>query len=162
MGVDIIMDIYHKGKLIHTDIFEGRNSEWFDNLNGNGYDREYDYFPRVSGPCPGAENIPDEEKYNYGFYHIRVLDFLNWYDKHQPYLHAGWVNKVTSFNYINKNIIPDENEVYEMLPVWKEDFHRDNYVWLAYRKEDPSSVIMHFISMKNVPEDAYIFYRFNR
>ena len=45
MGVDITMHIVRgKNEIIYENIFDGRNSEWFDNISGRGTDI-YDEFP---------------------------------------------------------------------------------------------------------------------
>ena len=45
MGIDIHMAIVKNGEYIAKNIFDGRNSEWFANLRGEGWDDTYDHLP---------------------------------------------------------------------------------------------------------------------
>ena len=95
MGRDIYMHIVENGCVLKRDIFEGRCSDWFDNLSNNGWDHSYDHLPVEYGISPeSSEELKKEyntEEGYYDFRYIKVSDFLNWFEKYRPDIEAGWV-----------------------------------------------------------------------
>lgn len=50
MGTDIHMSIVTRdGKFRHRNIFDGRNSEWFGNLQNRGWNSVYNERPSING-----------------------------------------------------------------------------------------------------------------
>ena len=83
MGMDIHMSIINGDHYLQKEIFEGRNSEWFNNLMDRGNDPEYEYLPTHSGrpeECPedikDNYKLPAKEGY-FGFNYITVEDFYS-------------------------------------------------------------------------------------
>ena len=76
MGRDIHMSIVNNGEYIDKEIFDGRKSDWFDNLCGTGWDDVYDSLPVEYGiyekaPEEAKENY--EENYFFDFRNIRLF-----------------------------------------------------------------------------------------
>lgn len=114
MGVDIHMKLIDKyGNIVIEDLYDGRNPEWFDNLMNRGYGEEYDELPRISG-IPEVVDDKTREIYNkenhgcyYGFYHMKMTDFVDWFNKYRPDMSAGWVRAYDAWAYEHKGVIPD-------------------------------------------------------
>lgn len=118
MGVDIHMYLISKeGELIKDKLFKGRNSEWFDNLSKRGTDPAYLYLDSKQGL---PENIPDiikeESKWCYGYRYVTLNDYFYWYQTHKPYLKAGWVRTYDKWACEAKNIMPEDEDVYQEKP----------------------------------------------
>ena len=141
IGADIHSYIVKDKKIIAKDLYEGRNSEWFNNLQ-QGEDIEYDHFQwyKQFGFSPQA---PDElekkcskEKGYYGFFYISVKDFKDWFEKYKPYLKAGWASTWEAWAIKNKGYVPDylsrykdneENVFVEYDDVYEPSRHIYNY-----------------------------------
>jgi hypothetical protein len=121
MGKDITMHIIDGVDVIASDIFSGRNSEWFENITGNRWGRfEYKHFPAV---CGIPEEVPEfiAKLYNregpwedfcyFDFHYIKVKDFIEWFDKYKPNLYAGWVSKWQKWMSENKGYEMDQNDL---------------------------------------------------
>lgn len=161
MGLDINMHIIDKdGNFIAEDIFDGRNSEWFHNLMGDssGWDDEYEelimnyYFP---------DNIPDKVKeemeWSFSPRSIIVEDYLDWYAKYKPFLHAGWVHKHDAWKIKNKGYIPEEVQHY----LYEEDIIEDMEFIEYENKYDCNIWLSTYILENKIPRDAIIIYHFN-
>lgn len=158
MGVDIHMNIVDKdGNILKENIFDGRNSEWFDNISGKG-DDEYAEFPWRCLTKEFEPALPNKEYY-YGHKMVKVSDFCEWYENYKPYLKAGWVTKYDAWAYKKKNIIP--YEVYRSISAIPVD-ERAEYVFCEYEEYDPSTYIYNLI-MKEYFEvrETYIVYCFD-
>ena len=165
MGIDIHMSIVRNGKESIPNIFDGRNSDWFRNLCGDGWDEEYDHLPSHYGipdECP--EKIkedfdrPARDGY-YGFYYIIVKDFKEWFEDYRPDLQAGWASTYDKWRIENKHYIP-ENGLPHYLD--KED-NKDDMHFIEYANiYDCSRWLYQFLCDRNVPGDAYIVYYFDR
>lgn len=112
MGVDIHMRLINKNgeELIHN-LYEGRNSEWFNNLQDRGWDDEYDTLPvRYGLPeyAPAADLENEKEHDYYGFHYMEVSDYKKWFDKYRPDLDAGWVSTYDKWRIENKHYIPED------------------------------------------------------
>ena len=150
MGVDIHTFIVKDKKIIAENLYDGRNSEWFNNLQGRGDDIEYERLYTMYGISPQA---PDEfnEKYSqkngyYGFYYISVGEFKEWYEKYKPYLKAGWASVWDAWAIKNKGYIPD------YLSHYKED---ESEVFIEYNDlYEPSRHIYEYLIEHEIDNDA--------
>ena len=118
MGVDIHMYVVKKGSVLESEIFDGRNSEWFNNLQGRGFDWEYDNLSIEWGISP---NAPSTDEFNseelsdrgyYGFHHISAKKFVEWFEKYRPDRQAGWVSTYDKWRIENKGYIPEDLPLY--------------------------------------------------
>ena len=113
MGMDIHMSIINGDHYLQRKIFDGRNSEWFNNLMNRGCDPEYEHIPTHFGipeECP--EDIKNDFKKPagdgyFGFNYITVEDFCKWFEKYRPDLDAGWVSTYDKWRIEKKHYIPD-------------------------------------------------------
>lgn len=160
MGVDIHMYIVEDGKILHEDIYDGRNSEWFNNLQGDGYDTEYEHLSReyqISEQAP--EDLKEKANKDYYFGHrtIKVYDFLNWFETYRPDRHAGWATTYDKWAIENKGYIPD------YLPHYlnKDDVLEDMCFVEYVDPYDSSSWLYDFLRENNVPFSADITFWFD-
>ena len=166
MGVDIHMSIIDKeGNYLEKDVFDGgRNSEWFANLQKDGWDDEYDHLPIHFGiPEKVPEKIqkdfdkPLGEGY-YGFYYITVKGFKNWYENYKPDLKAGWASTYDKWRIEKKHYMPERG-----LPQYlheeynKEDIHFVEYIDYY----DCSRWLYQHLRKNKFSDDAYIVYYFD-
>ena len=91
MGVDIHMFIIKDNKVLKEDMFDGRNSEWFNNLSGTSisdptYHELCRHFSWKNINCPKElykEYCEPQEGdnicYFYGHTAIKFGDFLDWF-----------------------------------------------------------------------------------
>ena len=163
MGMDIHIDIVYKGEIIAEDIFEGRNSVWFNKLMGRTYAPEYDHLDRGWGAYPNApkeyiDRYSDEGTY-FGHGYIKVRDFIDWFDKYRPDLDAGWVSTYDKWRIEKKGYIPEE--------IWHTLDPKDNpadmhFIEIPNTWEDSSIVVYKYVTQhKEIPGDAYIIYCFD-
>ena len=157
------MDIVKGKKIIAEDIFDGRNSDWFNNLTGQGIEDEYDYFPRRwSIPNKAPDKITDayNNSHDYGyfdFFYVNVKEFKDWYEKYKPYLKAGWVNTYDKWRIEKKEYIPDELPHY--LP---EEYNPNDVYFVEYvDKYDCSRWLYNYLNENYIPDDAEITYYFD-
>ena len=161
MGVDIHMYICKEKKIIAEDIFDGRNSEWFANLQNEGWDDEYSHLPNEYG---FGNHAPEEiiNKYSneigyYGFYHMNVKDFMEWFQKYQPDKDAGWVSTYDKWRMENKEYIPEE--LYHELPkdARIEDMHFVEFI----KPYDCSKWLYYYLVNNKIDKEADIVYFFD-
>ena len=110
MGVDIHLYICKDEKYIAEDIFDGRNSEWFQNMQKCGNDEVYDSLPLehgISNQAPAEWNEYANKFGYYGFYYIKVGEFCDWFIAHRPDEDAGWVTRYEAWAYRYKEIEPE-------------------------------------------------------
>lgn len=161
MGVDIHMHILDKdGKILDKEIFDGRNSEWFNNLQGNGWDDEYDHFPAYCGlpeVCPKEISQFEGEIGYYGFNFMTVGEFNRWFIKYRPDLKAGWVSTYDKWRIEKKHYIPEDLPQYLSSEDNKDDMHFVEYV----NTFDCSRWLYQYIKEKNFSGDDYIVYYFD-
>lgn len=159
MGVDIHTYIVKDGNLIAKDIYTGRNSRWFDNINDRAIDPEYNHFPAKYGL---PENLPDEAKtdteYCYGFNHIKVGDFIEWFKKYRPHVKAGWAHKYDVWAYENKGYILDVDELIRYP-------EPDEIAGLEFvtveNKYEPSLYLFNYFYENKIDMEAYFVYWFD-
>jgi hypothetical protein len=136
MGVDIHMYIVRGNAAVKKNIFEGRNSEWFRDLQGDGWKDEYDNLPRHWGiPDEAPEYI--QEGYDksreigyYGFNYVNVADYVEWFEKYRPDKDAGWVSTYDAWRIKNKGYVPEDPIHY-----LDEDMNKEDYTFMEF--EDP-------------------------
>ena len=165
MGMDIHMHIVKDGEVIKEDIFEGRNTEWFRNLQHDGSDWEYKYLPKEWGISPQApDNYAKEYKTEdgyFGFYYINVKEYHTWFVEFRPDLQAGWVNTYDKWRIENKNYVPDDYYIPTDLSEIDEEQRKDMH-FVEYKKEyDCSRWLFEYINENNIPFDADITYWFD-
>lgn len=160
MGVDIHMSIVKDKEILAKDIFDGRNSEWFNNLQGRGWDSEYDKLPISTGfPENCSERLV---KYKdifgyYGFYYISVKDFCEWFLKYRPDIDAGWVSTYDKWRIEKKGYIPEDPQHY----LDKEDNVNDMH-WVEFENiYDCSKWLFDYLVSNKIPDDANIVYFFD-
>lgn len=136
MGVDIHMSLIRDdGKVLMKDVYDGRNSEWFNNLQDRGWDDEYSKLPYASGIPEFApefikKDYAQEPGYGYyGFAHMNYQDYADWYAKYKPQLSAGWMSTYDKWRMENKAYVPEDV--------------------LHYIPEDANPADLHFVEFVN-------------
>jgi hypothetical protein len=111
MGVNIHMSLVRDdGILLIPDLYDGRNYEWFDNLQQKGDNELYDKLPIKYGI---PENVPPHilEDYNsgdyYEFHYLQSQEYILWFNKYRPDIDAGWITTYDKWRYENKGEIPE-------------------------------------------------------
>lgn len=164
------MSIVKNGEYVAKEIFDGRNSEWFDNLQGRGWDDVYDTLPAEHGVY---EKSPEDvlkdakEQYYYGFRYIKVKDIFKWLRDYKPWIDAGWALPFDKWNYDFRGIVPEEG-----FPHYLPEDDAQGYIFIEYEKPyDCGKWLYNFIrktydedkkdEYKNIPEDDYLIYYFD-
>ena len=155
------MHIIKDEEMIAEDIFDGRNTEWFCNLQKEGNSPEYDYLPVKYGI---PEKVPslikeDFEDCFYGFHYITVGGFIDWFEEFKPELHAGWATIHDWWLYRTKHVHPAE--VYtDITSIPKNE--RDNYEFNEFTDHyDCSLWLYNYLHNNHTPMDAIIVYYFD-
>lgn len=165
MGMDIHISIVKDGKIIAQDIFDGRNTAWFNNMMQRGTDLEYDYMPANCGVSPQApKEIETEynEDFMFGQHYISVLDFKNWFDTYKPHLNAGWITVYDKWVWDKKGIKPADVRYDDIRRTIPEDEPAYNWCFIEYEKEcDCSHWLMIYLIENEIPNDADITYCFD-
>ena len=142
MGIDIHMSLVKKstGFVIFDNLYDGRNSEWFNNLIGRGYDEVYSKLPWNIG-CPDC--ITEGEGYEawcksaeygaYGFQWIPVQKYIKWYEKYRPYVDAGYVTEWENWAYENGRYNPFD---YGIAHYIEDDANANHYIFREFINED--------------------------
>ena len=159
MGVDIHMYICKDKSYIAEDIFEGRNSEWFGNMQKEGEDEVYDSLPLGFGI---SDQTPEDyskefEEYCYGFYYINVKEFKDWFLEKRPDENAGWVTRYEAWVYEQKGIEPE----YLRKELTKDDVIKDMKFITVTSKYDCSAWLYCYLVDNDIPDDATIQYCFD-
>lgn len=161
MGVDMHLYICKNKKYIAEDIFDGRNSEWFRNIQGEGNDEVYNSLPLSYGisdqaPAHFSDSFKGEMGY-YGFHYIKVSDFCDWFIKHRPDEDAGWVTTYEKWAYENKGIKPE----YLRRSLTKDDVIEDMKFITITNEYDCSAWLYCYLVDNNIPDDAVVQYCFD-
>ena len=162
MGVDIHLFLVKDKKMVREgNIFNGRNSEWFANIQGNGDDDIYDTFPvykyDVSDQAPDELIKKAHGDWYYGYRSIRVGDFKAWFEKHHPDKQAGWVTTYEKWRYEKQGVIPYDSKHH----LDKDDIIED---WCFIEWEDPydcSRWLYNYLIEGEIDDDADITYWFD-
>lgn len=163
MGVDIHMHIVKNKEIVKESIFEGRNSEWFMNLQGNGNDDAYDHFPFKSYNV--SEQAPDElikeshDEWYYGHRTVKVVDYMNWFKKYRPDRHAGWVTTYDMWRIENKGFVPNDMDYKFQLD--KDDIIEDWHFVEWTDHYDCAAWLYNFLVDNKIDVDAEITYWFD-
>lgn len=161
MGTDIYMYLVKDGKYVKEDIYKERNSDWFNNLQSNGWDEVYDYLPVNYGLSPQAPTDLSEKHLEsrgyYGFRHISVKDFEDWFLKYLPDIHAGWFTTHDKWLYERKNIIKEDNIKWFL----DKDDNIHDYHFMEYIDENDQSLwLFDYLVRNNIEDDVDITYYF--
>ena len=153
------MYIARNKEYIAEDIFEGRNSEWFNNMMGDGNDEVYDSLPIGYGI---SEEIPDSYSENFKdwcfrFHYINVKDFKDWFLEKRPDKDAGWVTRYERWAYENKGIKPE----YLRKELHKDDVIVDMRFIEVTNQYDCSAWLYCYLEDNDIPDDATIQYCFD-
>lgn len=153
------MHIIKDKKVIAKDIFDGRNSTWFDNLQGRGYDPDYDKFPCYYGLPDEVPDFIQKDRDNayYGFHYIKAADFCEWFNDVRPDLQAGWISTYTKWQLEKKNIMPEE--YYHEFPEGGND--KDMVFCEWQNKHDCSLWLYNYLLDHEIYADAIIVYYFD-
>ena len=162
MGIDIHMSIVKNKEYIAEDIFDGRNSEWFGNLQKEGWENEYDELP---ARCGYSDQSPADyilkyttERYYYGFFFINVKDFKDWFIKYRPDKDACWVTTYDKWRIENKGYIPENPQHYLSC----EDNINDMHFVEIENIYDCSKWLYNYLIDNHISDDADIIYCFDR
>ena len=161
MGRDIHLSILStEGEVLKYDIFDGRNSNWFDNMSGKGWDIEYNHL----NICYGfPESTPEdfvkhyEDRSYFDRRYINVNNFCNWFEKYRPDLDAGWVSTYDKWRIEKKGYIPEEPIHYLETTDNINDMHFVEFE----NKYDCSKWLYNYLKDNNIPKDANIVYCFD-
>lgn len=161
MGVDIHMYIVKNNEYLAKNIYNGRNSEWFGNLQGEGWNDEYDELPIKYGysnqtPKDYKEQY-NKNNYYYGFCYINVKDFKDWFIKYRPDKDAGWVTTYEKWKIAEKGWVPDD--IKHSLD--KNDNINDMHFIEIVDDYDCSKWLYNYCNDHSIPDDADIIYCFD-
>ena len=164
MGIDIHMFIAKDEKIIRDDIFDGRNSEWFRNIMGDGNDEEYNTYPVRNYHWKNEGIVPEElikgypDDIYYGFRIVNVGKFREWFEKVKPYLSAGWVSRYDAWAYEKKGIIPFDS----VRNLAVSDLPPEDAVFIEYENPyDCSKWLYDYLAEEDISDDAFIVYCFD-
>ena len=163
MGMDITMMIVKDNDYLATDIFEGRNTEWFNNMMGRGNNELYNHLPIQAGNSPqttktwadyyGSEDYADSY---FGVTYVNVGDYKKWFEEFKPNVDAGWTTTYEAWEYKKRGIEP---ELYHYLP---DDANRHDMVFMEIEsKYDCSKWLYDYLLEHKIPDDADIQYCFD-
>ena len=164
MGKDICMYLIdNKGNIINDNLYNGRNYHWFDNITGRGADPEYNHYPTHYGlpkDIMMPKKIEDEYiKDYYDFYYMKLKDYLDWFNKYEPDIRAGYFTEYDRWLIENKGYIPDEDEVVTHIENVE---HPEVYTFMTYENiYNPDKNIISNIDVHGSIEDYYIIYYFD-
>lgn len=166
MAADINMYLVDKRDnsiiLSTKDLFEGRNYEWFENMQQRGSNVAYDYMP-VEWDYEDSDKLPEDCCYNadwtYGHRAIRVDELLKWFTFYKPAEDGVYLTERENWLYESKGIF---------LEAWERhypDAEEGATIFTVVRKKyEP---ILHIIDVlcKKIgtqpPEDYYLLWCFD-
>lgn len=160
MGMDIHLYIARNKEYIAKDIFDGRNSEWFNNMMGDGNDEVYDSLPvkwGVSDEAPDAFSEEFSDDWCFGFRYLNVKEFKDWFIEKRPDEDAGWVTRYEAWAYKHKGIEPE----YLRKELTKDDVIEDMKFITITSKYDCSAWLYCYLIDNDIPDDATIQYCFD-
>lgn len=162
MGVDIHMSIISKeGEYKFKEIFDGRDSAWFDNITGDYSNEFYQNFPVCNGlpekvPDEVRKDFTDEESCYYDFHYVNVGEFSVWFLEARPDIDAGWVSTYEKWLYEVKKVVP------ELRRYLDEDDNPYDYHFIEVTNPwDCSAWLYNYIVSNGVSPEDYIVYYFD-
>jgi hypothetical protein len=161
MGMDITLSIFKNKECIAENIFDGRNSTWFNNMMGGGDDEIYDSLPLGYGisdetSAEWAKLHEDPGSY-FERHYINVKDFKDWFLDKRPDIDAGWVTRYEAWAYKHKGIQPECLQK----RLWETDVIEDMKFIEVTNKYDCSAWLYCYLEDNEIPEDACIQYCFD-
>lgn len=155
------MSIFRNKATIAEDIFEGRNTTWFNNMMGRGNDEVYNSLPLGYGisdetPNKWASLYEDPGSY-FGHHYIKVKEFKDWFEDKRPDIDAGWVTRYEAWAYKHKGIEP---EVLQKR-LWETDIIEDMKFIEVTNVYDCSAWLYCYLLDNDIPDDATIQYCFD-
>lgn len=138
MGMDIHMRLIKKstGFVIFDDLYDGRNSEWFNNLIGSGYGEVYDKLFWEKGLPDCITEGTDFEAYHnsrdwgaFGFQWIPAQDYVEWYEVYRPQVDAGYVTEWENWAYENGRYNPFESGIAHYIG---DSANKDHYIFREF------------------------------
>lgn len=161
------MRLVHKdGIMINDNMYDGRNSEWFDNLCGCGYDESYDNLQRYMNvdlpECASEEDKAECKEYGYGARYITVENYMKWYYLCKPHKDAGWFTTYEMWKMDNKNWAPDFDTIKHSLN--KDDNPADFIFTEVVNPYDCNTYIIKNLptAVETNPADYIIYFYFDR
>lgn len=159
--MDIHLNIVKNKNYIASDIFPGRNTEWFNNMMQKGNNNLYDFLSIHEGNSPQAPDSwgnyygSDDHSY-FGNNYIHVKDFKDWFEKYKPHLDAGWVTRYEKWEYETREVIP---KVLHFLP---DDKNINDMIFTEIEnKWDCAKWFYDYMAEHEIPLDADIQYCFD-
>ena len=161
MGMDITLSIFRNKECIAKDIFDGRNTAWFNNMMQRGDDEVYDSLPLGYGisdevPEDWVKHYEDPGSY-FGHCYINVKDFKDWFLDKRPDEDAGWVTRYEAWRYKTKGEYPPCLKHY----LTEEDIIEDVRFIEVTDKYDCSAWLYDYLIDNDIPDDAIIQYVFD-
>ena len=161
MGMDISLYIFKNKKCIAEDIFDGRNTTWFNNMMGRGNDEVYDSLPLGYGISDQVsedwtKHYEDPTSY-FEHHYINVKEFKDWFLKYRPDIDAGWVTRYEAWAYKHKGIEPE----YLRKELNHDDIIEDMRFIKVINKYDCSAWLYSYLIDNDIPDDATIQYAFD-
>lgn len=157
------MYIVQNGEVLASDIFPGRNSDWFRKMQAESDDEVYNQLPIVIGfsdkaPTELKDRFAREKGY-FDHYHILVKFFKKWYETYHPDLKAGWVTTYDKWRMEKKGYIPEDDDVIKEL--CKTDILQDMHFVEYTDIYECSYWVYHYLIDNNIPDNADITYCFD-
>ena len=159
MGMDIHLYIAKDKEYIARDIFDGRNTEWFNNMMGDGNDEVYDSLPIKWGISDETPKTFSEEfkDWCFGFRYLNVKEFKDWFLEKRPDEDAGWVTRYEEWAYLHKGIEPE----YLRKELTKNDVIEDMRFITITNQYDCSAWLYCYLEDNDIPDDATLQYCFD-
>lgn len=166
MGRDIHMFIVGREGIIKSNIYDGKNQTWFNNISGQEEDLVYHNLPIIFGDSPFMPSILkvrySRNRGYYDHYHFKIKHFVNWFEEYHPDKDAGWVTTYDKWQYENMKIRPlcvykELSEIADQPWFCAKDWH-----FIEFEKaEDSSKWLYDFIKANNIDENADVTYCFD-
>ena len=162
MGIDCHMYIVKDKKYIAKDIFDGRNTTWFNNMMGRGNDEVYNsslplgYGISNEAPEDWVNHYKDPTSY-FERHFINVKEFEDWFLEKRPDIDAGWVTRYEAWAYEHKGIMPE----YLKKKLDKNDIIVDMKFITVTNQYDCSAWLYTYLIDNDIPDDATIQYCFD-
>lgn len=154
------MSIFKNKECIAEDIFDGRNTTWFNNMMGRGNDEVYDSLPLGYGISDETSEewarLHEDPCSYFERHYINVKDFKDWFEDKRPDIDAGWVTRYEAWAYKHKGIVPELHR-----KLWENDIIEDMEFIEVTNPYDCSAWLYDYLKDNNIPDDACIQYCFD-